>query len=204
MLKKCILIAIAAWVPTFGYSFGLTNWYLRGFVGPNFVSIPSFPTGKVETDIGYAVGGSIGYRFPKVCRFEGELSYRSNALDQIVIKDKGANFKIKLHGALSTFAYMGNLLFDLPINCVVVPYVGVGLGGCREWGSGRVPILEGTPNAIRFKSEKDDVAFQVIAGLNLLHCHTIDAGIEYHFFDSVSDVDSDCNHTLALTCRKTF
>jgi opacity protein-like surface antigen len=204
MLKKCVFVALIALFPSLGHSIDLTNWYLRGLVGYNHVSIPSIHKARMEASGGYVVGGAIGYRFSRTFRLESELSYRSNSLDKLIIRGDSADINVDLDGNVSSFAYMGNVFFDLPFNWPIVPYVGAGLGGYREWGNGSIPVLNGTPDEVRLKVREGGAAYQVIAGLNVLHCNRIDAGVEYHFLDSIANPDSDRNHSVVISCRGTF
>jgi len=204
MLRKCIFVAAMALTPILGHSMDLTNWYLKGLVGFNFLSIPSPSDMDTDANVGYAVGGGIGYQLPCNFRVEGELTYRHNTLDQLTIKGSDANLILKLDGSISSLAYIGNLLFDFPVAWACVPYVGFGLGGYQEWNKVRIPAFSGTENDLRLKSSISGVGYQFIAGFNWLTCNKITADVEYRFFDSASVSGSNNNHSLVLSCCKVF
>lgn len=204
MYKKYVFFALIALLPSIGHAVDFTNWYLRGLVGYNHLSIPSVPEASVEAGGGCVIGGAFGYRFSRTVRIEGELSYRNNSLDTLIIKGDGAHINVGLDGEISSFTYMTNFFFDLPLNWPIIPYIGAGFGGYREWGNGNIPILNGTPNEVRLKIRGGGVAYQVIAGLNVLHYERLDGGIEYHYLNSLTNQDGDSNHSVIVSCRGTF
>ena len=204
MIRQCIFAISITCMPMLAQAIDFTNWYLRGSTGLNFISIPSTSKASIDTDVGFALIGSVGYRFSDTFRAEGELAYRHNSLDQFVLEGNGGHLALDLDGGISSFACMANILFDLPVNWTFLPYLGVGLGGFHEWADGRVSVLKGTPDDIYFKSKISGPAYQLIAGMNLLRCYKIDTGIEYRFFDSLSNTESGRNHTLAISCRRVF
>ena len=204
MFRRYVLAVMLMAVPALGYSVDVANWYMRGLAGYNHVSIARTPEARLKAGEGFVVGGAVGYRFSRCFRFEGELSYRRNNLDRLIVRGDLGKLTLAADGHLSSFAYMGNAFFDLPLSCIVSPYVGVGLGGLRERGEGSLPLLATSPSAIDFRHRNSDVAYQAIVGLSLLHCPKLDCGLEYHFLDTLSDFDSTHNHSLALTCWKVF
>jgi OmpA-OmpF porin, OOP family len=191
-------------VPMMMQAFDFTNWYLRGSAGLNFISVPTTSRENVDTDVGFALIGSVGYRFSDNFRGEGELAYRHNSLDELVLKGNGDHLALDLNGSISSFAGMANVLYDLPVNWTFLPYLGVGLGGFYEWTNWRVALQKETPNFILVKSKAWGPAYQLIAGMNLLRFCKIDTGIEYRFFDSISNSEGCRNHTLAISCRRVF
>lgn len=204
MFMRCVIAVMITCLPIAMQAFDCTNWYIKGFAGLNLLSSPSIAEISTE-DIGYALGGSVGYKFAQPFRLEGELAYRYNRLNLslIVIDGDETNIAVKAEGNISSFSYMGNVFFDLPVHWIFVPYMGVGLGGFREWGGGSVPAVCEMNNKMRLKLNEAGAAYQAIVGLKLLHSNKIDAGFEYHFFDSIID-SSNQNHTLAITCRRLF
>lgn len=201
MLKKYFFAVIIACTP---HASCFSNLYLKGFTGLNFLCVPSIPEASLETDVGYAVGSSLGCKCSKLFRLEAEIAYRYNDLDQLIIKGNGGNVTIDLDGFFSSFTYMANLIVDLKINRSFRPYFGAGIGGYREWGDGNVPMLQGTPDEVRLKFTNESAAYQVLAGLNLLHLRKLDAGLEYHFLEPIDDSDTIRNHTLVATGRISF
>ena len=204
MFRKCIFVALMTFVPALSQACDCTNWYLKGFAGLNFLTFQEKSNAELEADVGYALGGSVGYSFPKLVRLEGEFTYRSNDLDKLILKDDGASLLLDLDGRLSSFSYMGNVLYDLPVNWKVVPYVGVGFGGRQQWSHLSVVAFKGTPDDMYIKGKSNNAAYQLIGGLNLALFGSLDTGIEYRFLDSITNPNKAHNHTLALTCQKKF
>lgn len=202
MLKRCIFVLAAVLVPVFGYSFSFTNLYLKGFIGPNFVSLPSIPEVKMDTEVGYAIGGSIGYEFLSFWSVEGELCYRNNNYNQLTIKDDYRKYQIDVDGNGSSVTCTCNLVIDFPLNLFFTPYFGFGFGGCKEWGE--AVILKSTPHETGLTIKEGGAIYQVIGGVNLLNFCSLKANVEYHLVDYLANLDGARNHTLAISCRKAF
>lgn len=71
-------------------------------------------------DLGYGIGGYVGYFLQDNVRLEGELSYRANDLDTIGGVATG--------GEVESLAFMVNVLFDVKIESRFEPYIGAGIG----------------------------------------------------------------------------
>lgn len=87
---------------------------------------------KIKLNNGWGVGGSIGYLpsssipFINSLRFEGEVVYHENDLDQVGYKGGST---VAGNGSFSSTAYMVNAYYDLPLeNSPWSPYVGGGIG----------------------------------------------------------------------------
>ena len=188
MLKKYLFALLILFVPVGGYAFALHNWYVRGLAGCNYTS---------GTEFGYAVGGSVGYKFLKTFRLEGEITYRNNEIDKIRFDD---GLEVPFEGHLSSLNCLANVLFTPSIKFLFIPYFGVGAG----WGQAKQKG-EISTQAIHFaleKTHKSQARYQVILGLNLLQFYNIECDIEYHYLASFNIDGSD--HTLALAGAWTF
>jgi len=208
MFRNYVFALMMICVPALGYSLDLSNWYVRGLVGYNHLSLEEIPEARIDTKAGYVVGGALGYQFTNTFRLEGELSYRNNDLDKLIVKGDDYNFDLPLVGDISSLAYMVNALFALPVNWTFIPYFGFGLGGRQEWGKGEGKVhttsSERPITIINIQERSSQMAYQAIVGLNLLRCKNIGCGLEYHFLNAISDRHSNHNHTLALSCSWAF
>ena len=96
---------------------GGLNWLLNFTANTN---IPAFPTVSVTPQMGWAVGGVIGYDFvgPRV---ELEGVYRNN---QINVGIPGT----AINNQVGQLGIMANLLYDFMPASVITPYIGAGAG----------------------------------------------------------------------------
>ncbi|GEO80288.1 OmpA family protein [Pararhodospirillum oryzae] len=150
----------------------------------------------VETDLGYAAGGTAGYAFGGGPRVELEATWRRNNIDNIG--------PLSNDGDLSSVALMVNALYDIPTGTKFYPYVGAGIG----WVIGMMDsdIADGTSGAF---------GYQGIAGVGYNITDNVGMTLDYRFlgttgmkFDAVADRDSDydnyLNHTVMLGLRYSF
>lgn len=134
------------------------------------------PTGVFDSlsyDPGFAVGGAVGYQLNPNFRFEGEITYRRNELDEFEVS--GSNFNAD--GEVDSVAFMANAFFDFANSTPWTPYLGAGLGvAVVEWDD--VEVLGG--KAI---DDQDTVfAFQVGAGLGFEVTPNTTLSLDYRFF----------------------
>lgn len=119
---------------------------------------------ELSFDQGFGLTGAIGNGFEGL-RGEVELAYRTNDLD---------NFS----GDISSVAVMGNLLIDLPLNEVVRPFLGAGIGLANVEADSR-----------NFGDDDDTVfAYQAIAGLGFPLTHVTTLDLQYRYFGT-ADAD---------------
>lgn len=97
------------------------NWYVGGYGAMNYTH-DGFANGsdKINYNLGFGFGGMVGYAMPNGLRFEGELAYRSNDIDSIAGVSVGAD--------ITSWAVMGNVLYEFNVQSNVKPHVGAGLG----------------------------------------------------------------------------
>ena len=90
----------------------------------NVIGFPTF--GTVSLDLGYKIGGALGYIFGAI-RAEGEISYVSNGADEgTFVFAPGTG---PVDGDISTLNFLVNIYYDFNIeNSSLVPYVGLGSG----------------------------------------------------------------------------
>lgn len=126
-----------------------------------------------QYNLGYAVGGTLGYEFKSGLRPELEVRYQDNGFDKLKTSSGSTNAK----GDLGVLAVMGNLWYDIPLSKHIQPYLGGGAGYARvSLNDFRTPGTSGTNGT-------DTVfAWQVGAGLDFPLTKRITASIGYRYF----------------------
>ena len=120
---------------------------------------PLFPSldATSNPNSGSAMSGAVGYAFDNGWRVEGELGYRENTLDDMIVKSPGdfimllfpnfqglpletqigaveaAKGRWDISGDAQVVALMVNGYYDFDIGSVWRPYVGGGVGRCLAW-----------------------------------------------------------------------
>lgn len=154
-------------------------------------------------DTGFALGGFVGYDLGTGIRVEGELTYRSNALDGFSLLP-GTPFD----GGFDSLSLMGNAFYDFSTGSAWTPYVGGGLG---------VALMTSdiTSTGIDVIDDDDTVfAYQVAAGLGYALSPTVTITADYRFFATSNPEFSDfaadtiefeyMNHSILVGARTTF
>lgn len=120
-MKKLAIIAGAITLSCLAGTVQAQNWYAGGYGAMNYTHDGTANgTDRMNYDLGFGFGGMVGYAMPNGLRFEGELAYRSNDIDSIGGVAVGAD--------ITSWALMGNVLYDFNISSSVKPHVGAGLG----------------------------------------------------------------------------
>lgn len=127
---------------------------------------------SVDTDTGYAVIPSIGYRFGNGLRSEVELGYRKNDVDSVSGSATGS-------GEIKARSAMLNLLYDVNMNGRVSPYIGGGIGYAKIRYDGVQPV--GVPG-IGVNDSDRVFAYQGIAGLSYAVSNAVELAAEYRYF----------------------
>lgn len=128
-MNKFITIIGAAAVMCLGGTAQAQNWYISGFGGINYSHDADSNAGDVEYDLGYGLGGTVGYDMQGGFRIEGEVAYRQNDFDRIGAGPSGAELKI--------WTFMANALYDFNLESSLRPHIGAGLGavnGAADFG----------------------------------------------------------------------
>lgn len=126
---------------------------------------------NVDTDTGWAVLPSIGYRYGNGVRTEFELGYRDNDVDSVSGAANGS-------GDITAKSAMLNLLYDVDTGSRVMPYIGGGIGYAQVDYDAR-PVGVGLNRV----SDEDNVfAYQGIAGLSYWVNETVEVAAEYRYF----------------------
>lgn len=207
MTKKLFfLISIFTTLGAFAAPFSLSNFYIDGFVGVNFLNRLENENTSMELSPGYAIGGSVGYKLFSFLRIEGESSYRSNELRRIVFKPNGyESIEWPAYGNAITNTTMANGIIQLPmVGNVLAPYFGAGIGyrsDSEQFGVEPVHTRDGTFFFEPFAEKNHGSAYQGIAGLTLFASKKIEAGMAYRYLDG-SDMLG--NHTACLNLKGYF
>ncbi|HAK62031.1 MAG: outer membrane beta-barrel protein [Pseudomonadota bacterium] len=125
---------------------------------------------SVDTDTGWAVLPSIGYRYGNGVRTELELGYRTNDVDSLSGAVGGS-------GELTAKSVMLNLLYDFNIGGRVSPYIGAGAGYAQVDYDSVAPVGAG-----RIDDEENVFAYQGIAGLSYWLNNSVELAAEYRYF----------------------
>ncbi len=218
MRKFAVALALAGTAlasPAFAHD---KAWYIGVEAGPNLLQNQSFrvtsATGAISNgaltarhNIGYAVGGTIGYDFGPI-RAEFEVGYKDNGLDRLNVN--GALPALRLGngtlgvaaagpydnagGSSRALSFMGNLLADFGGK-------GNDIGGILGGGVGIARVQNSNyafvNNAPAFLSDSDTgFAWQVLAGVYKPVTDHVDLGLKYRLFN-VSNVDTVTTNGLA-------
>lgn len=130
---------------------------------------------------GFAVGGGLGYELPALpIRFEAEVMYRSNDLDEIsdgsgtILSGTGG---VSGGGSVNVLTAMANAYVFLPVPVGLEPYIGAGFGYANldvdGLSGGAVSLISGSA---------DTYAYQFIVGTEFdFFPGPIDIGLEYRY-----------------------
>lgn len=127
---------------------------------------------NVDTDTGWAVMPSIGYRYGNGVRTEFELGYRSNDVDSVSGSTAGT-------GEITAKSAMLNLLYDVDTGSRIMPYIGGGIGYAQVDYDGVRPVGVGVN---RVNDDDNVFAYQGIAGLSYWVNETVEVAAEYRYF----------------------
>jgi OmpA-OmpF porin, OOP family len=129
---------------------------------------------SVDTDTGYVVIPSIGYRLSNGMRTEIELGYRKNDVDGVSGSTTGS-------GEIKARSAMLNLLYDVNMNGRISPYFGGGIGYAKVRYDGVQPV--GIPG-IGVNDSDRVFAYQGIAGISYAMSNMVELAAEYRYFDT--------------------
>jgi len=123
MKKFFIAAGVAALVCAAGAA-QAQNWYAGGYGAMNYTHDGNANGNeKMVYDLGYGVGGFVGYAMANGLRLEGEIAYRSNGIDT---KDG-----VSIGADMSSWAFMGNVMYEIQTASSLRPHIGGGLGTAR-------------------------------------------------------------------------
>jgi len=138
-------------------------------------SIPGIFTSEVDFDLGFRVGGALGYDFGAY-RVEGEIAYRLNDTDVGTASGFGTG---PVTGEVSAISFMANGYYDfLMQNSPLVPYLGLGVGFANvdaDFTAPNSPLTLIDDSAIVF-------AWQFMFGLGYNISSTTTLTVDYRYF----------------------
>ncbi len=127
---------------------------------------------SVDTDTGWAVMPTIGYRYGNGIRTEFELGYRTNDVDSVSGATNGS-------GELTAKSAMLNLLYDIDTGSRLSPYLGGGIGYAQIDYDNVRPVGVGLN---RLDDEDNVFAYQGMAGLSYWLNDAVEVAAEYRYF----------------------
>ena len=130
-----------------------------------------------ESDDGFTAGLAVGTHVNEWLRGEVEFSYADIGADKFKGSNATTSFSYSAKGGSDAYYILANLWADLPVDMVVKPYVGGGLG----LGIVDADVKVGPGGAFGPNNSDTGFAFQLGAGLkyDLSEMATLDLGYRY-------------------------
>ena len=213
MTMRGILLgtALAVAVPSLALSTAAfaapEGFYVGAGAGVNWTEdadLSSYPAPGLGLKEEFKIGGigdiSVGYATAMGLRAELEAAWRwRNGVDGTSSATPGLN---GLGGKTSSYAFMGNLLYDVDIGLPITPYIGAGAG------------IAGVKKTLNGASDRDWVfAYQGIVGASYAINDTVALTLDYRYFATV-DPEFELgpvtskgeyrNHTILAGLRYSF
>jgi outer membrane protein OmpA-like peptidoglycan-associated protein/opacity protein-like surface antigen len=205
-------------------------WYIGLELGPNLVQNQLFDIRnaaqtavsqdgiRARHDIGYDLGGNIGYDFGKF-RAEFEVAYKANSLDSMFVEQAVPAIPFGVPTAPATtvtasvpplgtydpaggnarvLSFMGNGYYDIGGQGTDLgAYIGAGLGIARVQHASYA-LRDG--GAAFIDDSDTGVAWQILAGVYKPLSDHVELGLKYRFFN-VDNVDTFTTNGLATQTR---
>ena len=199
MRKGILVLVMIFFVGLASSAFAIEGGYVRGFAGAGLlddstISLGGVDLGEVKKDIGFNVGGAIGFDGGR-SRTEAEVTYRYNSIDAIVTPIGTFSVKDSYYQSISL---MVNVFINILPSGNIMPYLGGGIGGAF--------IITGDND----DSEEDTVfAGQVMPGVGITISDNVVIDVEYRFFIAAEPTfgqfkDEYLHHGLNLGVRVGF
>ncbi len=207
LLGTALAVAVPSLaIPTAAFA-APEGFYVGAGAGVNWTEdadLSSYPAPGLGLKEEFKLGGigdiSVGYATAMGLRAELEAAWRwRNSVDDTSSATPGLN---GLGGKTSSYAFMGNLLYDFNIGLPITPYIGAGAG------------IAGVKKTLNGASDRDWVfAYQGIVGASYAINDTVALTLDYRYFATVDPefelgpVTSKSeyrNHTILAGLRYTF
>jgi opacity protein-like surface antigen len=196
LLKKLIIALAVMAVP-----FSLTandGWYTTvgagmSIAGKSNANQADGPTKyTLSSKKGYNGGIALGYYFTPSFRVEAQVSYLNNNLKDVKEDGNSVIGTAKFDGQLNSWSTMANAYYDIDLDSVVKPYVGLGLGLANTKTK-----IEGTfsGTAFEIKKSKSSLAYQGIVGTKYEINEDASLSLEYRYFKANSYKIAEKNST---------
>lgn len=149
--------------------------YVSFRTGVNFLHASEKDSLKIYPNVGYTLGGAVGYRWNNKINLslEEEFIYRYNGTRCVEFLER----KIASCGHLSSLSALTNILYKIPYSfsrCSIAPYVGVGIGYSYQHANACPYVL---PN----NGKKGGFGWQAIVGLEQTIYDFFEIGVDYRF-----------------------
>jgi len=209
-MKKALLIATAGGflLSASSIAYSADGPYMSGNLGLAIASdsdvtdstLPGI-TLTIESDMGYALAGAVGYEFGNF-RLEGEIAYQTNDLDKV----KALGVTLDATGDTSSLAGLLNCYYDFNNTSLFTPYISAGIGMAQvEINNFNIPG-SGLPG-----TNDDDTVFAYQFGVGMAYAMTenLSLDIRYRYF-ATSDLEFDTtdveysSHNFYAGIRYTF
>lgn len=164
-------------------AYGGVTWWHDAFIT---TSATAGAVAQVEFDVGYNVGGFLGFRCCNGLRIEGEIGYRNSDLDTATVfhsAGSGVTAESVSSAEIQVINYMANFIYECAFqvcDCCLRPYFGVGFGGANV-SLDVNQTIDGV--ALVFDDDETVFAYQLIMGLAYPINECMDLAIEYRFMD---------------------
>jgi len=176
MNKKAILLTTCIFLMVCSSTAVAGPWYVGingGAVWLMDSDIKNGQSGKAEFDLGFGVGGDVGYDFGPV-RLEGEIEYRLNDYDKAGLDSVGTSTS---GGSYKSLALMVNGYYDFENSSSFTPFLMVGIGGTN------VDTDSLTSGGLNIPSDSSwQFAYQVGAGVGWEFANSWILDLSYRFF----------------------
>lgn len=137
----------------------------------------SFLEWSGDDDSALTVGGGIGYQINEQIRTDLRV-------------DWAGSYDVAPGAEMDVSTVLGNLYFDIPTETMITPYLGAGLG--YGWGS-----VDGG-------SDKDGLAFALMAGASVSLTDSIDLDVGYRYREIMSSGSDPTEHQVTTGFRFKF
>lgn len=162
-MKKIMSIACAAGLCCLATAAQAQNWYASGFGAMNYTHDGAVNgTANASYNLGFGLGGTVGYAMPNGLRLEGEISYRQNDIDSIGGFPSG--------GELDSWAFMGNAVYEINVQSAVKPHIGGGIG-----------IVHGAVDYGGVSYSDNQFGAQFIVGVDYKMAPDLSLVLDYHY-----------------------
>lgn len=172
MLAGVAVSAQAADVDVPADTYAAMGFYLRGDMGWSWLVQDSY------TDSAFAVGGGAGYQYNENLRGDLRIDWAGNYDSK------------RKDDAIGVTTVLGNMYFDIPLDSMITPYLGAGVGyGWKTVDDGK---------------DKDGFAFALMAGASVDIVDNLSLDVEYRFRDVVVDGQDPMEHQILTGLRYKF
>ena len=156
--------------------------YVSVFGGASFLNEVHATSGGndpyiARTNMGYILGGAVGYQFNEHIRAEVELSHSSWHVNSY--NSSGRPFK-PATGSISETYLLGNIWYDIPTHSAFTPYVGGGLGAGFTSADA---LFNGGTHGYGPPLSQPNLAFQIGAGVKFDLSEKLALDVGYRFKD---------------------